>query len=124
MQAYNSRKKHLKTEKERKLWEDIDFRYMSDENSDEDKINKRTLPWRSQGINHLCFCPTLFTLAALNKLIGKLDKRMDTKSRATNCYIRRKERLQKSPSKLPPPKEAPSWAISSNYQVSLVSAQE
>ena len=84
---------------------------MSDESSDEDKINKRTLPWRSQDINHLCFCPTLFTLAALNKLIGKLNKRMD---RATNCYIRRKERLQKSPSKLPPPKEAPSWAISSN----------
>jgi len=47
---YSSRKKYLKREKEKKLWEEINWEYMTEESSeDEGLFNKHVLPWRSEG---------------------------------------------------------------------------
>lgn len=50
MQLYNSRKKYLQKPKEVRLWESIDWRFMSEESdSDSGNLHKHSLPWRSEG---------------------------------------------------------------------------
>lgn len=49
IQLYDRRKKHLRNEKERERWMQIDYRYMTEESDmDEDKVGQHKLPWRSK----------------------------------------------------------------------------
>ena len=57
----------------------------------------------------------VFFLTALNKLIEKLNKRADKKN-TTKRNFKKKERLQKSPSKIPPPSESPAWTVSATFK--------
>ena len=51
---YFSRKKYLKREKEKKLWEEINWEFMTEESSGDDSfLNKHVLPWRSEGSFYL-----------------------------------------------------------------------
>ena len=48
MQLYDRRKKHLKKDKEREKWMQIDYRYMTEESDmDEERVGQHKLPWRS-----------------------------------------------------------------------------
>ena len=55
IQLYDCRKKHLRNEKERERWMQIDYRYMTEESDmDEDKVGQYKLPWRSNS-NVICY---------------------------------------------------------------------
>jgi len=48
-QLYNSRK-YPKTEKEKRRWDDLDWRFMMDEGSgSEGSLHQYPLPWHSKG---------------------------------------------------------------------------
>ena len=49
LQLYERRQKVLKSEKERKLWESIDYNFMTEESDGGDDIRQHSLPWRSEG---------------------------------------------------------------------------
>ena len=53
MQLYNRRERFIKTETERKYWKELDYRYMSQESSEEDGestfYNVHSFSWRSEG---------------------------------------------------------------------------
>ena len=51
-----------------------------------------------------------FSALALNWLISKLDKRLEN-TEPTKHGFKKKERIIKSPSKLGPPANSPSWAV-------------
>ena len=51
-----------------------------------------------------------FSITVLDKLVSKLDRRLDQKMR-TKRGFKHKLRVLKSPSKLQPPQNAPSWAV-------------
>lgn len=78
-------------------------KYMSDEETDpEDSTSfiKRSLKWRSEG---------------LNKLITKLDDRhMKSREKKDNCKPMKKRILGESSDRLPPP-SAHDWAIAADY---------
>ena len=48
-QLYDRRKKHLRNEKEREKWKEIDYRFMTEESDvDEEAVAQHKLPWRSE----------------------------------------------------------------------------
>ena len=51
-----------------------------------------------------------FSALVLNRLISKLDKRLKNTEPAKHGF-KQKERIIKSPSKLGPPANSPSWAV-------------
>ena len=55
--------------------------------------------------------------AVLNKLVAKLDKRASEHLITAKCGIKKKTRVEKSPSKFPVPDIAPQWAISPSPSV-------
>lgn len=99
LQLFDRRNKYLRS-KERKLWEQINAQYMSDEETDDESdggfvIHK--LEWRSR---------------LLNQLVSRLDDRYE-KSREEST-IKRKIRAPRrtgSPSFRTAPRNAPRWAL-------------
>ena len=59
----------------------------------------------------------LFIPVVLNKLVAKLDKRANEHLITSKCGIKKKTRVEKSPSKFPVPDNAPQWAISPSPSV-------
>ena len=49
-------KKCLKSKKEEEMWEELDWRHMTDESSGDDKncLHQHHLPWRSPGLILTC----------------------------------------------------------------------
>lgn len=93
---YCARKKYLKKKKEKKLCDEIDWSYMTEESSAEEGINKHPISWRSE---------------VLNTLIKKLEERSAKESVSSRCSFKRSERVIKSPSKCPVRLGAPKWTI-------------
>ena len=92
IQLWDRRSKHLIGEDEKKQWENITVAAMSDEEVLPNGIIKRRAPsWRSQ---------------ELNKLLRSLDGRADAQLKGA-----RKQRIEGSPIKLPPPTTCPQWMI-------------
>ena len=58
--------------------------------------------------NRLC------TISELNKLVGRLDQRAGRASVALNGVIQAKPRIDSMVSTLPPPTNAPGWAVDSS----------
>ena len=56
MQLYDRRKRHLRSNKEREKWMQIDYHYMMEESDiDEEKVGQHKLPWRSNSnVDKLC----------------------------------------------------------------------
>lgn len=88
---YTKRKAVLKGEKEEKLWESINYMYMTEESDEEGTIKRRSLPWRSR---------------KLNRLIKKLNSRL--KNPQMSDYL--------EDSSIPPPShlKCPEWAVASS----------
>ena len=62
MQLYDRRKRHLRSNKEREKWMQIDYHYMTEESDiDEEKVGQYKLPWRSN--SKLC---TLYNSSLLS----------------------------------------------------------
>ena len=59
-QLYNSRKKHLKNSSEEKLWNEINWEFMSEESEvDESTIRKHSLQFQSDGKGTYCTTPCM-----------------------------------------------------------------
>lgn len=101
---------------------------------EDDTIYQHNLPWRSKGVCYLkayfilnihmhlilhslpCFKDAYFCFfLALNKLVKKLDKRVE-RSKQNQQGFRKKVRVLKSPAKSAVPPTFPKWAVDELYQ--------
>ena len=48
-QAYERRKKHTKSDEDRRLLEQIDYQYMTEESESEGTVRRHELSWGSEG---------------------------------------------------------------------------
>lgn len=87
----------------RKKWETINLNYMSEEeDTDDGKIRVKKLPWRSE---------------KLDELVEKLDDLASAAAKTQKNFIpERKGRILGAASKLPPPSDAPNWALQLQFR--------
>ena len=96
----------MKREKEKKLFAELNYLYMTEESEKDDIVYQHPLSWRSPGnetqqlmliTNHF-----EFTILGVNKLIAKADKQHQKEEKKTVT----KERVRSVQSTLSPPKNA------------------
>lgn len=124
MQLYERRKKVLKTAKEKKKFQQIDYQYMTEESmseGDNDVVRTHKLPWRSDSkisdTKYLAITLMIgLVLIELNDFIETLDSRIK-KSKAdshhTSGGFSLKSRVESVLSTSSPPADAPPWSIRS-----------
>ena len=85
---------------------------MTEESETEgDEIRQHTLQWRSEGymLITLCVCYCSVYIAELNKLIRRINRRIE--KTPVKGSIKPKKRVQATPSSARPPPSYPEWAV-------------
>ena len=122
MQLFNRRERFLKSENERKYWKQLDYRYMSQESSEDEDGSMVYLvhspAWRSEGSLRIFHRALFITKLALNSLIKKLDKRSETLTKKRG-FLRYKRKYSDCWAKSVQPLDAPSWTCKQEGMIYL-----